>query len=190
MGEPSEWDLIQRCRRGSTAAFEPLVVRYQGQALAIAESLLLDKDDAADAVQDAFVRAFRGLGKLAEGSSFGPWFRSIVRNLCLDRLRSPAHRNRMDLSDQTIDRVAWTEPTRERGIEQGQLAAVVKDALATLSKDHREILVMKEMEGLRYDEIASALNISGGTVASRLHHARAAMKRALEARGITGVGAP
>ena len=155
--------------------------------MAIAESLLLDRDDAADAVQDAFVRAFRGLGKLAEGSSFGPWFRQIVRNLCLDRLRSPAHRNRVDLIDDAVDRISWSEPVRERGLEQLQLAGVVKDALGTLSKDHREILVMKEMEGLRYDEIASALNISPGTVASRLHHARSAMKKALVARGITGM---
>lgn len=187
MGELSEWDLIQKCKRGSTKSFEPLVLRYEGQAMAIAESLLLDRDDAADAVQDAFVRAFRGLGRLAEGSSFGPWFRQIVRNLCLDRLRSPAHRSRVDLADEAVDRVTWSEPVRERGLEQQQLAVVVKDALATLSKDHREILVMKEMEGLRYDEIAQALNLSPGTVASRLHHARAAMKRALATRGITGM---
>jgi RNA polymerase sigma-70 factor, ECF subfamily len=103
VGEQSEWDLIVKCRRGSTKAFEPLVLRYEGQALAIAESLLLDRDDAADAVQDAFVRAFRGLGKLAEGSSFGPWFRSIVRNLCLDRLRSPAHKHRVTLADDAVD---------------------------------------------------------------------------------------
>ncbi|MFW6079468.1 MAG: RNA polymerase sigma factor, partial [Gemmatimonadota bacterium] len=81
MDEAVERDLVARCRRGSTAAFEPLVREYEPPALAIARGMLGDADEAADAVQDAFVRAYRSLGRLREGSRFGPWFRTILRNL-------------------------------------------------------------------------------------------------------------
>jgi RNA polymerase sigma factor (sigma-70 family) len=95
----TEWDLISRCRRGSTAAFEPLVRAHEARALAVAEGMLGDVDDAADAVQEAFVKAYRSLRRLREGSTFGPWFRTILRNHCRDRLRSSGGRTH----------VAWDE---------------------------------------------------------------------------------
>jgi RNA polymerase sigma-70 factor (ECF subfamily) len=183
----SEWTLIQQCLRGRTGAFEPLVLRYQDEALAVAEALLLDPDDAADAVQDAFVRAFRELGRLTAGSAFGPWFRSILRNLCIDRLRAPARRRREVMSDDAIDEHAWIEPLGTERIERDQLAAAVRRALRTISPAHREVLVLKEMEGLAYREIARALGIPEGTVASRVFHARAALRRALADHGLTAL---
>jgi RNA polymerase sigma-70 factor (ECF subfamily) len=183
----SEWTLIHQCLRGRTGAFEPLVLRYQGEALAIAEALLLDPDDAADAVQDAFVRAYRQLGRLAEGSAFGPWFRSILRNLCIDRLRSPARRRRESITDESIAAHSWVEPVGTDRLERDQLAAAVQRALRTLSTAHREVLVLKEMDGLGYREIAQALGIPEGTVASRVYHARAALRRALVEQGLTAM---
>jgi RNA polymerase sigma-70 factor, ECF subfamily len=179
-----EQDLIRRCRRGASAAFEPLVRGHEAGALAVAEALLGDRDDAADAVQEAFVRAYRALKTLREGSPFGPWFRTILRNLCRDRLRG-ADRRRAEWSAETMDRRAWTEPAGAAELEREQLAAAVRAALARLPAEHREILVLKEMEEMRYAEIALALDIPPGTVASRLHHARAALRTALAAEGIT-----
>src|SRR3990172_2209835 len=95
----TERELIDRCRAGSTAAFEPLVKAHEAQALLLAEGLLGDADDAEDAVQDAFVKAYRSLGKLEEGSAFGPWFRAILRNRCIDLLRSAPRRRK----------ASWTE---------------------------------------------------------------------------------
>ena len=184
MDATNEQDLVRRCRRGASAAFEPLVRGHEARALAVAEAMLGDADDAADTVQEAFVRAYRGLRSLREGSDFGPWFRTIVRNLCRDRLRGPGRR-RADWSVETMDHNVWTEPAGAEALEREQLAAAVRAALATLPGDHREILVLKEMEEMRYAEIAQALDIPPGTVASRLHHARAALRKALAARGIT-----
>lgn len=90
MDTKHEWELIRRCRAGQASAFEALVRKHEAPALALAGGLLGDADDAADAVQDAFVRAYRTLDRLAEGSAFGPWFRTILRNLCLDRARGAA----------------------------------------------------------------------------------------------------
>lgn len=179
-----EQDLIRRCRRGAPAAFEPLVRRHEDRALTVAEALLGDADEAADAVQEAFVRAYRGLRTLREGSPFGPWFRTILRNHCRDRLRAP-ERRRAEWTAEAVDRRAWTEPAGAAELERSELAAAVRGALATLSAEHREILVLREMEEMPYTAIAEAMEIPPGTVASRLHHARAELKKALVACGIT-----
>jgi RNA polymerase sigma-70 factor, ECF subfamily len=184
MSHDSEWDLVARCLGGSSAAFEPLVRRHEGPALVVARSLLGDPDEAADVVQDAFVRAYRTMGRLRPGSAFGPWFRAILRNLCLDRLRSPVRRGQ-SLDERVIDARVWSEPIAARAAEKGELAAAVQAALARLSAEHREVLVLKEMEGLGYQEIAAALGVPKGTVGSRLFHARAALQEVLLGQGLT-----
>jgi RNA polymerase sigma-70 factor, ECF subfamily len=181
----AEWDLIVRCRDGSTTAFEPLVRAHEKRALAVAELLLGDADDAADAVQESFVRAYRSLARLREGSDFGAWFRSILRNHCMDRLRAVSRRRRIPIDDATAAEAGWTEPAGSSVIEEQQLAAAVRDALGRISPEHREILMLKEVEDMSYAEIALAMDIPMGTVASRLYHARAALRRAALAAGLS-----
>lgn len=185
----TEWSLIVRCRRGSTAAFEPLVRAHEPRALAFARAMLGDEDEAADAVQDAFVKAYRSLAQLEEGHAFGPWFRSILRNRCIDLLRAPARRDRVSLDDPAVTQRSWTQPVGTVALEREQHAAQVTAALAQLSAEHREILVLKEIEELSYAEIARAMNIPPGTVASRLHHARLALRRVVLSAGIELNGA-
>lgn len=186
----SEWKLIRDCRRGRASAFEPLVAGHQAEGLAIAEGLLLDRDDAADAVQEAFVRAWSGLGRLAEGSAFGPWFRTIVRNLCLDRLRAASRQKREPLTER-VESEASVEAIGTSRLERADIASAMRAALGAISVSHREVLVLKEIEGLSYDEMARALDIPSGTVASRVFHARAALRRALLNAGVTaGDAAP
>jgi RNA polymerase sigma factor (sigma-70 family) len=184
MTDETDSELIARCLAGSHAAFEPLVRRHEGPALVVAGAMLGDPDEAADAVQDAFVRAYRTLGRLRPGSAFGPWFRTILRNLCVDRLRSPARR-RQRLDDRAVDRRAWTEAPGAVELERQEIAALVRAALAGLSDEHRQVLVLREMESLGYAEIASALGVPQGTVGSRLYHARAALQKVLLAQGVT-----
>jgi RNA polymerase sigma-70 factor, ECF subfamily len=181
----AEWDLIVRCRDGSTAAFEPLVRAHEKRALVVAELLLGDADDAADAVQESFVRAYRSLARLREGSDFGAWFRSILRNHCMDRLRAVSRRRRIPIDDATAAEAGWTEPAGSSVIEEQQMAAAVRDALGRISPEHREILMLKEVEDMSYAEIALAMDIPMGTVASRLYHARAALRRAALAAGLS-----
>ena len=179
----AEWDLIQQCRGGRTSAFAPLVAAHQGDALAVAESYLLDPDDAADAVQEAFVRAYANLGRLARGSAVGPWFRTILRNLCLDLLKSPARRGR-----ETIDSISEhpvVTPSALEQLERADLTRAVRTALRRLPAAHREVLVLKEVEGMNYAEIARTLGIPAGTVASRIFHARVALRKDLLDAGIT-----
>jgi RNA polymerase sigma-70 factor, ECF subfamily len=183
MDAESEWKLILSCRAGSAAAFEPLVRQYEGRALLVARGLLGDGDEAADAVQDAFVRAYRGLHRLREGSGFGPWFNVLLRNHCLDLLRS--RRGHAGLTAERLDREVWSEPTGTDGMEREQLSSAVHRALSAISPEHRQVLVLKEMEGLSYAEIAEATGVVAGTVASRLHHARAELKKVLVSRGIS-----
>lgn len=174
-----EWELIRRCRHGSPASFEPLVRTHQRAALAIAEALLGNAEDAADAVQEAFVKAYRALGRLRDGSAFGPWFRTILRNHCRDLLR--VSRPAQDAwSEEVVDPAVWDEPAAPLALEREELAHAVRAALGTISPEHRRILVLKEMEEMSYAEIAEAMQIPPGTVASRLYHARAALKKALE----------
>jgi RNA polymerase sigma-70 factor, ECF subfamily len=184
MDAESEWKLILSCRAGSAAAFEPLVRRYEGRALLVASSLLGDADEAADAVQDAFVRAYRGLHRLREGSGFGPWFSVLLRNHCLDLLRS-RRRGHASLTAEQLDREAWSEPAGSGAMEREQLSSAVHRALAAISPEHRQVLVLKELEGLSYAQISEATGTTAGTVASRLHHARAALKKVLVSRGIS-----
>jgi RNA polymerase sigma-70 factor, ECF subfamily len=180
----SEWDLIVRCRGGSASAFEPFVRSHERAALAFAEALLGDGDEAADAVQDSFVRAYRSLSKLSPGSAFGPWFRAILRNRCLDRLRSAPARRQVTLDERAVDGTAWTEPVGTARLEHAEVSEAVRSALARLSAEHREVLVLKELEGLSYAGIAAATGVPPGTVASRLHHARSALKKAVMAGGL------
>lgn len=185
MNTISERELIERCRGGSTTAFEPLVRSHEARALAIAEGLLGDPDDAADAVQEAFVKAFRALDRMRNGSAFGPWFRTILRNHCRDRLRRASGRPSVPWDAGVVDPAAAAPSPGLGAIERDELAAAVRSALAKLSPEHREILVLKEMEGLEYAEIARELGIPGGTVASRLHYARGLLRRILTAEGIS-----
>lgn len=185
MQDETESELIARCLAGSSSAFEPLVRRHEGRALAVAGALLGDADDAADAVQDAFVRAYRTLGRLTPGSAFGPWFRTILRNLCVDRLRAPRTRRRRPLEERSVDRRAWHDATGTLELERVELARRIREAMTKVSDEHREVLVLKEMEELGYDEIARLLGIPRGTVGSRLYHARAALQRVLVSDGVT-----
>lgn len=175
--------MVQQCLRGRVSAFEPLVAGHQTEAIALARALLLDHDEADDAVQDAFVRAYRSLGKLAPGSAFGPWFRTILRRICIDRLRAPARRDRESLTD-AIEGAAYVEPVGTQRLEREHVSKAIANALRSLSAPHREVLVLKEIEGLGYNDIARALGIAEGTVASRIFHARAALKRELLRVGI------
>lgn len=184
-----EWEQIRRCRAGSTSAFEPLVRRHEGRALAFAGSLLGDPDEAADVVQEAFVRAYRNLDRLEEGSRFGPWLRTILRNLCLDCLRSARHR-REERWPESVGRELAREPRASDTVLRDELATRVMDAVAELDEPHRAVLVLRELEGLGYAEIADSLGIAEGTVASRLYHARRKLREILELRGVSPADLP
>ena len=139
--------------------------------------MLGSMDEARDALQDAFIKAWQSLHSFDITRPFGPWFFQILRNQCRDVIRSRQSRERHEVRDEQIDvRPAGASSDPRRLHERSEASL-----LNTLGDEHREILVLKELQGFRYSEIANMLEIPEGTVASRLYHARNALREALVA---------
>ena len=181
-----ERELIVKCRGGDARFYEPLVRAYEPSGMRIALGMMGNPDDARDALQDAFVKAWGNLARFDVGRPFGPWFFQILRNHCRDLLRSRTSRFRVEVLDESVASHATdAEAGPERGRERTAAKELLWRGLERIGPDHREILVLKELEGLRYPEIAAILDIPAGTVASRLFHARHALRDALEEMGVT-----
>jgi RNA polymerase sigma-70 factor, ECF subfamily len=183
-----ERELIRKCRGGDARFYEPLVRAYEPQGMRLAVAMMGNADDARDALQDAFVKAFQSLPRFNLERAFGPWFFQILRNQCRDLLRSRNARFRMEvLEDGRFDLYSDEGQPGSARRERERLEArrVLWRALERLPVDLREVLVLKDLEGFRYQEIASILEIPDGTVASRLFNARRALKEVLDQLGET-----
>lgn len=146
-----------------------------GGAHALAIQILGNVDDAADAVHDAFATALAKPGAYDQQKGpLKPWFMRVVRNRCLDMLR------RRRASSDNIDEVADSGATPEEALADSQRSVRIRKALASIPGDKREIIVLRDYLDLSYGEIADVLDIAPGTVMSRLHRARLALKEALD----------
>ena len=181
-----ERELVVKCTRGDARFYEPLVRAYEPSGMRIALGMMGNVEDARDALQEAFVKAWGNLGRFDVTRPFGPWFFQILRNHCRDLLRSRASRFQVEVLDEAVEaHPADAEAGPERGRERSAAAETLWRGLERIGPDHREVLVLKELQGLRYPEIAAILEIPEGTVASRLFHARHALRGALEELGVT-----
>lgn len=180
-----ERELVRRCRAGEPRFYEPLVRAYEAPALRVATGMLGDGAAARDAVQDAFVRAFRSLEDYDEERPFGPWFFGILRNRCRDvgRARSARRRREERAAREAAASGALREDARDREATR-EAGEVVRAGLERLDERHREVLVLKDLQGFSYAEIAEILEVPQGTVASRLYHARDALRRELKEMGV------
>lgn len=165
--------LIRAARDGDDAAFALIVRGHQRRAYTIARAIVLNHEDAEDAVQEAFLHVYRALDRFDPAYPFGAWLGRIVANAALDLVR----RRRVRATDELSDAVAL--PFRDPG-EQDELKMRLGRALAELPARQRAVLVMHDVEGFRHAEIGEMLGMPEGTARSDLHHARAAMRRALE----------
>jgi RNA polymerase sigma-70 factor (ECF subfamily) len=176
--------LIERCRAGDVAAFEPLVEKYRQRVWRLAFQVLRDREEAWDCAQDAFVRAFQSLGSFRGQSAFYTWLFRIAMNVATDRLRSRGAQARA-FGTQPIPAEEWehTAPDPAAQPDQAALSAERRDriteALGTLPPNARAIIMLSDVEGLSYREIATVLNCPIGTVMSRLHNARKRLRMAL-----------
>jgi len=180
-----ERELVKKCRAGDARFYEPLVRAYEPQGLRLALGMMGNMEDAQDALQEAFVKAYQSLDRFDTRKAFGPWFFQILRNQCRDRLRSRKSRFKVEVvADDLLElRPDHSPGSTRRERERGEARRLLWRALERLPEDHREVLVLKELQGLRYQEIAGILEIPEGTVASRLFHARKALKDALDEMG-------
>lgn len=180
MGPEVERELVRKCAVGDTRFYEPLVRAYEPAGLRFALGMMGNQEDARDAVQDAFVKAWENLGRFDPSRPFQPWFFQILRNQCRDMLRSRRSRFQVEvLDDGLAERASDDDAGPERQRERRAAHQLLWRALERISSDHREILVLKELQDLPYREIAAVLDVPEGTVASRLYHARQALKEAL-----------
>lgn len=175
-----ELELIRKCKSGQSRFYEPLVRAYEPAGLRLALAMMGNADDARDALQMAFIKTYDALPRFDLRRSFGPWFFQILRNQCRDMLRSRKAKFNVEALDERFEQHAVeSERDPERTRQRNAAKELLWRGLERIGTEHREILVLKELEGFRYAEIAQILEIPEGTVASRLYHARNALSEAL-----------
>ena len=163
---------IERCRAGDPDGFRPLVECYEREAVAHALALLGNREDALDAVQEAFVDAYRGIDRFDVTRRFYPWFYVILRNRCLKILQRQKRQPEATSLDRVDDPFVESAGTHENMVS-------INDALMHLRANDREIILLKHVDGLTCNELAERLEIPVGTVMSRLYHARRRLREKL-----------
>ncbi len=198
-GDLSDDEAIRRSQDGDAAAYRILVERYQGRAYRLALRVLRDDEAARDACQEAFLKAYLNLKRFEGRSSFYTWLYRLVMNLCLDLKRRDRSNRYVDVPEPAdLERIAgserastvnegWRSHTEgpESALARQELRAAMGRAIDQLPSSARETLVLREVEGLSYAEIAQVLEIPKGTVMSRLHYARRRVQEILrEGEGV------
>lgn len=169
-----EKPLVLAAQRGEQAAFSELVRRHQRRAYAVARSIVINHEDAEDAVQEAFLHAYRAIDRFLPDQAFGAWLHRIVANAALDVTR----RRKVRDADELPETVA--SPFRDPA-EGGELRARLTDALNTLPARQRAVIVLHDVEGYKHAEIGQMLDIPEGTARSDLHYARSQLRQILGA---------
>lgn len=179
-------ELVRSAQRGDRDAFRTLFDRYHRRAYALAQGVVRNPDDALDVVQDAFIKAHKYLDSFEGSSSFYTWLYRIVMNLAIDHLRKHRRQAPVELDetrisgeddDPLLPRILGGNPGR--ALVDKQIRARIDQALDELSDNHRAVLIMREFEGLSYEDMAQAMGCSKGTIMSRLFHARRNMQKRL-----------
>ncbi len=187
LSRSEEENLITRCRDGDLGAFDILVGAHQDRIHNLCHYMLNDRDEAADATQEAFVRAFRALPKFQEQCAFGTWVHRIAANVALDALqkrkKTPLPHSSLSREDDDFSNALETPDRREAPHEvadRRERTHIIHCALAKLPEHYRLVLVLFDIQGHSYDEIAAQLELPEGTVKSRLNRARTALRESLE----------
>jgi RNA polymerase sigma-70 factor (ECF subfamily) len=171
--------LLTAFKSGNNAAFDALVRKYQDRIYNLCRHMLVDPDDAADAAQDTFVKTYQGLMGFTRTSTFYTWLYRIAVNTCLDYQRKFSLRSIFfpPGNEEYLNFTPSATPSPEAACADRQSMHVLRDALRRLSKKLRVVIVLKELEGLSYEEIAEVLDVSVGTVKSRISRAREELKK-------------
>ena len=179
-----EHAVIQAAQHGDRAAFGDLVKAYQRKAFAAAYSILGNRDEAMEVAQEAFIRAYKGMHRFDTKMPFYPWLYRIVKNTSLNHIKKKQRRGESSLDSMMESGFDVKEAGRgPRGqVELSDLQLSIRDAMGELTEDQQEILKLRHFMELSYLEIAELLDIPKGTVMSRLHGARKALKQVIESR--------
>jgi RNA polymerase sigma-70 factor, ECF subfamily len=161
-------ELIHRSQAGDTEAFGELVTKYRARIYPMIYGLVRNENDAWDLAQEGFLKAWRSIHKFEHRSSFYTWLYILTVNLALDSLRRKGRRVEVELDDA----IPCSLPSPRANYRDTEIGQHINAALAQLSPEHRAVIVLKEIEDLQYREIADILNLSIGTVMSRLFYGR------------------
>jgi RNA polymerase sigma-70 factor (ECF subfamily) len=187
-GSVDDRELVLAAQNGDREAFRTLFERHHRRAYGLALGVVRHADDALDVVQEAFIKAHRHLDKFEGSASFYTWLYRIVMNLAIDHLRKQRRARPVELDENRLDQPAGGDGTLlpallgghpGRALLDKEIRARIDVALGELSDNHRAVLVMRELEGMSYEDMAQAMRCSKGTIMSRLFHARRNMQRKL-----------
>jgi RNA polymerase sigma-70 factor, ECF subfamily len=173
-----ENQLIGKFKAGDPSTFKPIVQTYQDKIYNLCRYLLGNTQDAEDAAQDVFIKAFRKLRDFKPESSLYTWLYRVAVNTCLDHRRKSRPEPFKDGS--FAEALPSAEPSPEQQYQSKQTGVAIQSALNQLSKNFRAVIVLKEIEGLSYEEIAEVMDTSIGTVKSRLSRTREELRRLLQ----------
>lgn len=182
----TEEELVRRAKQGDHEAFGQLIRDNEKRIYTLTLRMTGDREDALDLAQEAFLNAWRGLPAFKGDSSFATWLYRLASNACLDHLRSKKRRTQalgetLPLDDGEVApvQIPDTAPTPEQAAEQAEVRRCLARGLAALPDHHRQVLVMRELSGLSYQEIGDTMGLDLGTVKSRLARARKALRKIL-----------
>lgn len=180
--EGDETELLQRARKGDARAFGTLVERYQRRVVGVAIAVVHNQDDAVELAQETFIRAYENLDKFESRSSFSTWLYRIAANIAIDfRRREGRHTVlRGEEGEYELERLPSAQGDSFSASARGELGRQLNKALAELTPEHRTAILLREVEGLSYDEISEILQCPRGTVMSRLHYARNRLREILK----------
>ena len=177
-----EAELIERAKKGDTRAFGILVERYQRRVTGVALAVVHNQEDALELAQETFVRAFQNVGKFESRSSFSTWLYRIAANIAIDFRRSERRHPTMrgEEAENEIQRLPSAVGDSFKEAQRSELGERIRKALGQLTQEHRAAILLREVEGLSYDEISEVLQCPRGTVMSRLHYARSRLREILK----------
>jgi len=182
--------LVQRVRTGDQRAYKTLVERYQRKVFSVALGMLKDREEARDVAQEAFVKVYKYLDHFKGDASFYTWLYRITVNICIDVLRRRGalkgeqvefdEQQQMDVSEANLGALGTRLGTNpQKSMLRKELAEKIQAALAEVPEKHRAILLLRELEGMSYEDLSRTLDIPKGTVMSRLFHARLKVQKVL-----------
>ena len=185
MGRSDE-ELVEACQDGESSAFDLLVARWEDKIRGAAYRILGSEDEARDAAQEAFLKAYRALPGFKREAQFSSWLYRIAVNLCRDRLRRRKGKTLVSL--EALEEIGPVLASREPGaqdlVEQLDVRRAVRQAIAELSEEQREVVILKEYQGLTFLEIAQALELPVSTVKTRLYRGLGQLRLRLESEGV------
>jgi RNA polymerase sigma-70 factor (ECF subfamily) len=190
--EQRDRKLVAQCQKGDEEAFRTLVEKYHKKAYSIALGMVHNPEDALDVTQEAFIKVHKYIDNFKGSSSFYTWLYRIVINLCIDFLRREGkystvgyddaltHGKEGEVQEPVVPAEHVDNPNPSHELGRKEVGEQIQRAIELLSPNHRAVILMREVEGLSYREMARILGCSQGTVMSRLHHARYKLRKLLK----------